>query len=75
MLTNDWANRKTQCTPSTVLCDMWQMGLSIKFDGLVTTVITRHVAFATVDTQIFINHSYHLLTVVQVTVSTDAAQS
>ena len=75
ILTYDWANRKTQCTPSAIICDMWQMGLSIKADGLVATVITSHVALAAVDTQIFIDHSYHLLTVIEVTITTNTAQS
>ena len=74
ILTYDWANRKTQCTPSTVLCYMWQVGLSIKSNGLVPTVITSHVALATVDTKIFINHSYHLLTIVQVTITANTTQ-
>lgn len=74
ILTYDWANRKTQCTPSTVICDVWQMGLSIKTNGLVPTVITSHVALAAVDTQIFINHSHHLLTVVQVTITANTTQ-
>ena len=54
---------------------MRQMGLGIKCDGLVTTVIAGHVALATVDTQVFINEGHHLLTVIQVTIGTNTRQS
>ena len=50
------------------------MCLLIEGDGLVARVIADHVALATVDTHVLVDHSDHLLGVVKVVVCADARQ-
>ena len=53
---------------------MRQVGLGIKGNGLITTVITGHVALAAVNAQVFINQSHNLLPVIQVTISSNTTK-
>ena len=50
------------------------MCLLIEGDGLVARVVADHVALATVDTHVLVDHSDHLLGVVKVVVCADARQ-
>ena len=74
LLTNNRTNWKAQSTSSTVLSHMRQVGLGIKGNGLITTVITGHVALAAVNAQVFVNQSHNLLPVIQVTISSNTSQ-
>ena len=51
---------------------MGEMGLWVKGDSLVARIIAHHVAFATVDAHVFVNHRHRLLRVVQVIVGPDS---
>ena len=75
LLTNNRTNWKAQSTSSTVLSHMRKVGIGIKGNGLITTVITGHVALAAVNAQVFINQCHNLLPVIQVTISSNTIQS
>src|SRR3989338_7996929 len=68
---HDGTNRKTQGTASTVIGDEGQMSYGIEFDGLISSIITGHIAFTTVDTKLVIYKRNHLLLVVKLHVSAD----
>ena len=53
---------------------MGEVCLLIEGDGLVARVVADHVALATVDTHVVVDHSDHLLGVVKVVVCADARQ-
>lgn len=61
------ADGETQGTACASVSNGGQVGFGIKLDSLVARVITGHVAFATVDTHFFIDHSHNLLYVAQFT--------
>lgn len=73
-LTNHRADWQAERASRAVLRHVRQMSLGVKRDGLVTTVIARHVAFAAVNAQVFVNKRHHLLLVVKVTISTNTIQ-
>lgn len=57
---NDGADTGTQSTSSTVVGDGGDVGVGIEVDGLVSTVVTGHVALATVDAHLVVHQGNHL---------------
>lgn len=49
---NDWTDRQTKRASGTVVSDMWNVCLCVKFDCLIATIIACQVAFATIDAKI-----------------------
>ena len=70
--TNDGTNGNTLSVANAVICDHRQMSLGIKLDCLITIVITCHVTLATVDAELTIKESHHLLFVVYISVVANA---
>jgi hypothetical protein len=58
---DDRTNGNTQSATGAILSDKWQVSLRIKSNRLITTVVTSHVTFTTVDTKRFINQCNRLL--------------
>ena len=50
---------------------MGEVGLRVKGDSLVARIVAHHVAFATVDAHVLVDHRHRLLRVVQVIVGPD----
>ena len=71
----DGTHADTQSTPCALLCDVGQVGLWVKGDGLVSQVIADHVTLATVDTHVLLNQCHNLLLDIQLTPCSDTRQS
>ena len=71
---NDRTDTDTQCTPSTILGDMREVGRGVKGDRLVAGVVTRHVTLAAIDAHVFVNNGHNLFGVIQVIVSSNPRQ-
>ena len=65
---NDGADAEAEGAASAVRGDVWEVSDGIKCDGLVAAVVAGHVALATVDAHVLVNHRHHLLLVVKVTI-------
>ena len=64
----DGADTETEGAAGAVRGDTGKVRDRVELDGLVATVIACHVALATVDAHVLVDHRHHLLLVVKVTI-------
>lgn len=64
----DGADTETESAAGAVGGDAGEVCDRVELDGLVATVVARHVALATVDAHVLVDHCHHLLLVVKVTI-------
>ena len=72
---DDGTHAHTQSTPGTVWRDGGEVGLRVKGDSLVAWIIAHHIALATVDAHVLVNHGHGLLRVVQVIIGPNTWES
>lgn len=72
---DDGADAEAQSTAGAAVLNRGEMSLGVKHNGLVSSVVTGHVALPTVNAHLRIDQSLHLLLNVELLIGTDVFKS
>jgi len=61
----NWTDRIAQSATGAVIGHVWLMSVGGELNGLISTVVTGHVAFATIDAEVIIDDGHFLLSIIQ----------